>query len=172
VRDHVKQSTGKRNLRHSRQHQDFSADQTATTCNTNPALGGDVAGPYAGIFDTTTELIGADNALLYQVFLAGTLFQSQLTTLTIDSSTNTTRRTRTAQGFFNGLPSSVSFYRERKVDKATFYAEMAKTITEYNILESDTCTWKDNPANNPPIIGTGLLGTAGCTTHLEESFAL
>lgn len=150
----------------------FSADQAATTCNTNPELAGDVSGPYQGVFETTTELVGADNALLYQVFLAGALFQSQLTTLTFDTTTNTTRRTRTAQSFFNGLPSAASYYRERKVDGTTFYAEMAKTIADYNILESDTCTWVDNPARVPPVIDTGYVGIDGCKTHLEQSFAL
>jgi hypothetical protein len=67
----------------------------------------------------------------------------------------------------------MSFFRERKVDEATFYAEMEATIEEYKILESDTCTWRDNPAFAPPIIGTSLEpGIGGCTAHLKESFEL
>jgi len=151
----------------------FSADQQATTCSTNPAQGGAIEAPYAEVFETTTELIGADNALLYQVFLSGALFQSQLTTLTVDGETGQVRRTRSAQSFASGVPSSMSFYRERKVDEVTFYEEMEATIEEYNILESDTCAWRDNPAFAPPIIGTGLEpGIGGCIAHLGESFEL
>jgi hypothetical protein len=151
----------------------FSADQQDTACSTNPALGGDIEGPFADVFETTTELVGADNALLYQVFLHGALFQSQLTTLTVDGETGQVRRTRSAQGFASGVPRSMSFYRERKVDEATFYAAMEATIEEYNILESDVCTWKDNPTFDPPITGTGLEpGTGGCMAHLEDSFEL
>lgn len=153
----------------------FEADQSATTCSNNPALGGDISGPFQGIFDTYTELIGdlENNALLYQVYLFGQLFQSQLTTLTVDAETGQTRRTRSAQGFANGLPIYLSFYRERKVNETTFYNEMQDTIDEYNILESDTCTWVDNPSFVPPVIGTDLPpGIEGCRVHLEESFAL
>lgn len=151
----------------------FEADQSATTCSTNPESGGDINGPFAEIFDTTTELIGDDNALLYQVYLFGALFQSQLTTLTVDEDTNTIRRTRSAQSFANGVPGSMSFFREYKVDKETFYAEMEAIIAEYNILESDTCTWVDNPTFDPPIIDSGLeAGIGGCMGHLEESFSL
>ena len=151
----------------------FSADQNATACSTNPELAGDIAGPFADVFDTTTELVGADNALLYQVFLFGQLFQSQLTTLSTVPETGEERRTRTAQSFRGGVPSNASFYRERKVTKEEFYAEMAATMTDYNVLESDVCAWVDNPSFNPPVIGTGLpAGLAGCMQHLEESFAL
>eukprot|EP00538_Stauroneis_constricta_P011706 CAMPEP_0119573062 /NCGR_PEP_ID=MMETSP1352-20130426/44935_1 /TAXON_ID=265584 /ORGANISM="Stauroneis constricta, Strain CCMP1120" /LENGTH=344 /DNA_ID=CAMNT_0007622749 /DNA_START=651 /DNA_END=1682 /DNA_ORIENTATION=- len=138
----------------------FAADQSATTCNTNPARGGEIEGPFAGIFDTKTELIGADNALLYQVFLQGSLFQSQLTTLS-ETPAGEIRRTRSAQSFFQGMPNSLSFYRERKVDKATFYAELAQTITDYNIQASDTCTWQDGAGG---VVDTGLdAGINGCT---------
>lgn len=151
----------------------FSADQSATTCSTNPERGGELTGPFAGVFDTTTELIGRDNALLYQVFLGDTLFQSQLTTLT-ETADGVQRRTRSAQSFFGGIPSNMSFFRERKVDKDAFYGELAQTLSAYNIQESDTCTWQDNfnPAG-PPLIPTGLpAGIEGCREHLEQSFAL
>ena len=84
------------------------ADQQATNCSSDPTLAGDIEGPYRGVFDTFTELIGPiNNALLYQVFYQGTLFQSQLTTIT-EISNGTLRRTRSAQGFdFNGVPNSV-----------------------------------------------------------------
>jgi hypothetical protein len=149
----------------------FAADQQATTCSTNPAQGGDIEGPFAEVFTTTTELVGKDNALLYQVyFLDGTLFQSQLTTLTVDLN-GQVRRTRSAQSFISGVPRSMSFYRERKVDEDTFYAEIKDTIEAYNILESDTCTWRDNFTG--ATIGTGLEpGIVGCSAHLEESFEL
>ena len=100
----------------------FMADQTATTCSDNPELGGDIEGPYQGIFKTKTELIGRDNALLYQVYInkdmfthltEDQLYQSQLTTLTEDSEGNLFR-TRTAQGFpFGGSVASnyASYYR-------------------------------------------------------------
>jgi hypothetical protein len=69
----------------------------------------------------------------------------------------------------------MSFYRERKVDEYTFYKVMTATIKDYKILESDTCTWRDNPDfTSPPLfIGTGLdPGIGGCAAHLEESFEL
>ena len=47
----------------------FEADQTATTCSLNPALGGIIEGPYGSLSYTYTELMGQDNALVYQVFL-------------------------------------------------------------------------------------------------------
>uniref|UniRef100_A0A7R9WR21 Uncharacterized protein n=1 Tax=Craspedostauros australis TaxID=1486917 RepID=A0A7R9WR21_9STRA len=144
------------------------------TCSTNPELGGDISGPFAGIFATTTELVGADNAVLYQVLLGDSIFQSQLTTLT-ETPDGAMRRTRTAQSFAGGVPINASFFRERKVDKATFYAEMQAIITAYNIQVSDTCTWVDNfdPANGGPVIDSGLeAGIAGCMAHLETSFEL
>lgn len=151
----------------------FSADQNATTCSTNPELGGDIEGLFAGTFATTTELVGSDNALLYQVFLGETLFQSQLTTLTIDGATGAQRRTRSAQGFINGVPGSLSFYREVKVSKEEFYAEMEQTLVDYNILTSDTCTWVDPPSGFGPVVDSGLTpGIQGCMEHLEQSFEL
>lgn len=43
----------------------YEADQAASTCTEN----GEIEGPYAGVFTTKTELVGADNALVYQVIL-------------------------------------------------------------------------------------------------------
>ena len=95
----------------------FYADQVADEeLARHPDYDGSISGPFAGLFDTKTELIGADNALLYQVFLDGALFQSQLTTLTVDSD-NVQRRTRSAQSFRAGVPSSMSFYREYQVSR-------------------------------------------------------
>ena len=47
----------------------FEADQTATTCSLNPELKGDIEGAYGSLSYTYTELVGRDNALLYQVWL-------------------------------------------------------------------------------------------------------
>lgn len=107
------------------------------------------------------------------MYLFGALYQSQLTTLSVDADNGQTRRTRSAQVFADGVPRSMSFYRERKVDKATFYAEMEATIADYNILAPDVCGWVDNPSFDPPVIETGLeVGIGGCRAHLEESFEL
>lgn len=43
----------------------FQADQEATTCTVD----GSISGPYPPFFQTKTELVGANNALLYQVIL-------------------------------------------------------------------------------------------------------
>ena len=88
----------------------FEADQTAGACSTE----GTIEGPYQGYFNTKTELIGRENALLYQVFLNGAIFglskdllyQSQLTTIT-KAADGSTRRTRTAQGFEAFNPVSI-----------------------------------------------------------------
>ena len=51
-----------------------SIDQSATTCSSNEVLGGDIEGPYIQgnfVLPTKTELVGQDNALLYQVFVPG-----------------------------------------------------------------------------------------------------
>ena len=47
----------------------FQVDQETTTCSLNPELKGDIEGPYGQSLYTTTELIGRDNALLYQVWI-------------------------------------------------------------------------------------------------------
>jgi hypothetical protein len=47
----------------------YAADQSKTTCNDNPSTGGDIEGPYGSLSYTTTELIGRNNSLLYQVWL-------------------------------------------------------------------------------------------------------
>lgn len=150
----------------------FQADQTASATDDC----GTVSGPFAPGIDTVTTLVGDDNALLYQVFFGGQLFQSQLTTLTTSSSSSddlngtTTveyRRTRSAQSFSNGVPTSVSFYRERRVSEDEFYAELEAALLENNVLDSDACTTSG--------FGGGPTGYAGglddCIAHLEESFA-
>jgi hypothetical protein len=143
----------------------FEADQAGADEN------GSVEGP-SGPFETKTDLIGGDSALLYQVALPalnGALFQSQLTTLTDGGQ----RRVRTAQGFDlgTGLPWYVSFYRERKVTKEEFYEGLANTIEEYNILESDVYAWQDGPTGAPePTEYSDNPRIEACKTHLEESF--
>ncbi len=156
----------------------FFADQAATTCNDNPALAGDINGPFPsqfGTLHTTTELIGQDNALLYQVFLPEHTnpMQSQLTTLTKGpGSDEFNYRTRTAQGFnfATGLQAYLSFYRERKVSKEVFYAEMNKTIAEFKILDSDLC-YLDGGVGRQPV-DEYTAGYEQCVKHLETSFDL
>ena len=80
----------------------FTADQTATDNS------GNLSGSYFGI-PTTTTIIG-DDTVLYRVG-AGTLYQNQLTTLPGNGT-----RVRTAQGFFNGIPTYASYYRETKFE--------------------------------------------------------
>ena len=158
----------------------FFADQSATTCSDNEELGGDVNGPFLSPFgplDTTTELVGADNALLYQVYVPSftTPFQSQLTTLTKSAgSEQFDIRTRTAQGFDlfvnPGSQSYSSFYRERKVSKEDFYVALNATIVEYNILSSDLC-YLDGGAGRQPVANY-TSGYDQCVAHLETSFDL
>lgn len=143
----------------------FFADQAATTCSDDPDKGGTIEGPYMGVLFTKTELIGRQNALLYQVFYDKNAFglnedalsQSQLTTIS-KNALNQTIRVRTAQGFgLDGSPSYASYYREHKVTKEEFYSTFNQTLSEYSILTSDTCD------------GTGV---AGCEEHLEQSFQM
>ena len=157
----------------------FSADQQASVCYDNEEMKGDIDGLYAGFLPTKTQLVGQDNALLYQVFYPAApddlrLLQSQLTTITKDPASGQVFRTRSAQGFeFLGFVSPIgtttssSYYRERKVNETIFYKEMQKAIDEYNILEDDLCKW-DNNGNNVSM--SGSLGD--CISHLNESFAL
>lgn len=165
----------------------FEADQTATTCSLNPELKGDIEGPFGSLTYTYTQLIGKDNALLYQVWLPkGTLnvqsdrlLQSQLTTITsvTDSSTgeSVVHRTRTAQGFnaFTsvGTTSYSSYYREKQVSESEFWTQFNAAKAAYNILDSDTCAWKNSDTGS--TISTGLTpGTDACKAHLEETFQL
>jgi hypothetical protein len=143
----------------------FSADQIAAAGDTD----GSISGPYFGIFETSTELIGRDNALLYQVYLYDMLFQSQLTTLSVDASGGT-RRTRSAQSFREGIPNAMSIYRERKVSKSEFYTAFEDTLVEYNLLESDTCAWMDSPTGLGIVPTEYTPGLEGCMAHLEQSF--
>ena len=148
----------------------FVADQSADTCSD-----GSIGGPFESfdlIFDTQTELVGADNALLYQVFapeipFGGRLFQSQLTTLT---GANDTIRTRSAQQFdgFGGteLPVSMSFYRETKVTEEEFYTAFNNTIEEYKILDSDLCSLTLGAV--PYLNYTASYEQ--CIDHLNQSF--
>jgi len=144
----------------------FFADQVAAEDDTD----GSISGPYLGIFETSTKLVGANNALLYQVFLQGQLFQSQLTTLTVDIAGDT-RRTRSAQSFSQGIPSSMSFYRERKVTEEVFHEALQATLTEFNVLESDTCAWTDSTTTFRVEPTEYTPGLGGCMAHLWQSFA-
>ena len=156
----------------------FFADQEATTCSDNPELAGDVNGPFQsayGTLNTTTELVGAENSLLYQIFVPGfeNPLQSQLTTLTKSpGSEEFDIRTRTAQGFnfATGEQTSASFYRERKVSKQDFYTELSNTIEEYNILESELC-FLNGGSGRIPVDGY-TPGYDQCVEHLQSSFDL
>jgi hypothetical protein len=160
----------------------FMADQSATTCSTNEELAGDIEGPFIqGSFSlpTKTQLVGQDNALLYQVFIPGAivgaeedrLLQSQLTTIT-ESPDGQIYRTRTAQGFDAfvnvGVTTSVSYYRERKVNKTEFYIALESAIVQYNINTDDLCKWDSSSNAIANVIGS--FDT--CKDHLEQSFAL
>lgn len=172
----------------------FQADQSATTCSTNPAYGGTIEGPYERIYETKTQLVGQDDAVLYQVILpaeaipAGVFgntvplpvvdctLQSQLTTLTRDLS-GQVFRTRTAQGFecFNSAKfsqsTSVSYYRERKVNETVFYEALQSTLAEFNVTMGDTCTMKSGSTGG--TLPTGYTpGIDGCKDHLSQSFDL
>mgnify|MGYP000193751330 CR=1 FL=1 len=156
----------------------FFADQEATTCSRNPELAGDVNGPFISPFGdlpTFTSLVGADNALLYQVYFPpyANPIQSQLTTLTKGiGSDEFNIRTRTAQGlnFVTGGQDYASFYRERKVSKEDFYTELQSAITEYNILDSDLCHLDGGNGRNPVVGYTA--GYEQCVEHLETNFDL
>ncbi len=160
----------------------FMADQSATTCSMNEELGGDIAGLYQqGPFQlpTKTELVGKDNALLYQVFVPGFMFgldddillQSQLTTITTTPQ-GQVYRTRTAQSFDAfvnvGMTTAASYYRERRVNGTEFYTELQNTIAAYGILTEDLCTW--DGSGNPVANVTGSY--EACFAHLENSFEL
>jgi hypothetical protein len=158
------------------------ADQSATTCSMNEELTGDIEGPFIqGPFSlpTKTQLVGQDNALLYQVFIPGAmvgasedrLLQSQLTTIT-ESPDGHLYRTRTAQGFDAfanvGVTTSASYYRERKVSETDFYDALESAIELYAINTDDLCKWDSS--------GNAIANVAGsfdtCKDHLEQSFAL
>lgn len=144
----------------------FEADQSTNGLSCD----GTIEGTFATVFDTKTTLVGEDNALLYQVFYQGTLFQSQLTTLSGNG-----RRTRSAHGFnsfdqSNGksIPTYCSFYRERKVDRDEFYATLNATRIEYGILDADACSRNGQGVPLDGVVG----GFDACKDHLDESLEL
>ena len=100
--------------------------------------------------------------------------QSQLTTLT-QKMDGTWMRTRTAQGFdaFGdvGAPTYASYYREKKVTEEEFWTQFNETMTNYNILESDTCAWKSGETGGTASSGLDP-GFMSCKLHLESSFDL
>ena len=53
----------------------FQADQSTM----GKSCDGTIKGPFEGL-NTKTTLVGDDNAILYQVYFQGSIFQSQLTT--------------------------------------------------------------------------------------------
>jgi len=149
----------------------FEADQSVAVCNSE-SRDGAIEGLFGGFFETKTELIGNKNALLYQVsypaFAGGSLFQSQLTTLTENPETGDQYRTRSAQGFGQtGISSYSSYYRERKVTETEFFEELRKFIIQYNILDDDLCKWDGQGFE---VIESGSIQT--CIDHLNQSFDL
>ena len=146
----------------------FAADQTG--CSSDGSISGSFEidfGAFQVPVDTTTELVGDDNALLYQVSSSGFLTQSQLTTLVQDGNT----RVRTAQSFAfgSGDPAGTSYYRERKVTEEEFYTRLNEVISTYNIREEDLCYL--NGFNRIPVDGY-TPGAEQCRTHLEQTFML
>lgn len=146
----------------------FEADQAVPDELPARFCDGTLEGPFAGVFDTKTTLVGDDSALLYQVFFQGLLSQSQLTTLTAPD-----RRTRTAQGYNPFGPSPEvpvysSFYRERRVGEEEFYDALNATLAEYGMLEEDVCS-RDSQGN---LVAGVVGGMAACRAHLDESFQL
>ena len=148
----------------------------------NEELGGDIEGPFiqaSNTLPTKTQLVGQDNAILYQVFIPGALvgasenrlLQSQLTTIT-ESPDGQVYRTRTAQGFDTfvdvGVPTYASFYRERKVNETEFYNALESAIEQYAINPDDLCKWDSR--GNAIANATGSFDT--CKGHLEQSFDL
>lgn len=127
----------------------FSADQTAVNCE------GGLAGPYFAFgmeMTTETTLIG-DDTVLYQVRMEdGSLIQNQYTTLPGNGT-----RVRSAQGFFMGQPTYLSYYRETKVTQEEFFQRLSETRIEYNILEEDECAYDAN----------GLPTGISCNDHFE-----
>jgi len=119
----------------------YEADQTTQECNT--CQEGSVSGPYNGL-RSTTELVGAGNALLYQLFetIDGveTLRHSQLTTITTLAN-GSIHRTRTAQLFSPeaagkpGAPTYASFYRETKVSGEVFFEALTNTLADWNVSD-------------------------------------
>mmetsp|Transcript_16991 Transcript_16991/g.24207 ORF Transcript_16991/g.24207 Transcript_16991/m.24207 type:complete len:325 (+) Transcript_16991:61-1035(+) len=161
----------------------FFADQNATTCSN-----GDISGDYQGIFRTTTNLIGPENAVLYQVFLKkgalgadypskDCLSQSQLTSFT-QGPNGELYRTRTAQGFqcfippLVGQPTYASYYREHKVDKEEFYTAIKEALVNNNVLDSDKCAWMDSSSTGGVALSSYTPGYEACIQHLEQAFEI
>jgi len=141
----------------------FHADQSTA----GDSCDGSIEGPYEGL-DTKSTLVGDDNAILYQVYFQGAIFQSQLTTFSGKG-----RRTRSAQTFNTfgptpEIPAWCSFYRERRVERDEFYASLNATLVEYGILDEDVCN-RDSMGN---LIDGVVGGINACEDHLEESFEL
>jgi len=54
------------------------------------------------------------------------------------------------------------------VNETEFYEALADTLSEYNILEADTCVYDNFGRVVDGVVG----GIDACKAHLEESFAL
>lgn len=140
----------------------FTANQTATD------LSGNLNGSYFGI-PTTTTIIG-DDTVLYRVG-AGTVYQNQLTTLPGNGT-----RVRTAQGFYNGVPTYASYYRETRFEddvneygivtksaREKFLEKLAEFRALYNVPETNQTqdvetfftTGLEEPEPLPPVTALG-----------------
>ena len=69
-----------------------------------------------------------------------------------------------------GTPTYASYYRERKVNKKAFYAELKRIISSYNILEEDVCGWQNNAMGQAER--TEKSGFRACRKHLRQSFEI
>ena len=54
------------------------------------------------------------------------------------------------------------------MNETEFYEALADTLSEYNILEADTCVYDNFGRVVDGVVG----GIDACKAHLEESFAL
>lgn len=113
----------------------------ANDCN------GGLEGPYKtpyGTFFTNTSIVGP-NVMLYNVFMPtrgevrpdekSILFQNQVTSFENDGMS----RFRTAQGLFP--TKSLSYYTEDKVNRFTFFSQLAQARADFNVRTEDNCKY-------------------------------
>lgn len=161
----------------------IGADQTATYCNTNLVLKGNLQGAVPPFLYSYSQLTGQNDTILTHLSLpksAGFFQQERLldaetTTLYKNPNTGKFIRVRSTQlfdGFANpGEPIGITFFRERKYDPAEFWTIFNNTITQYNIQDSDLCAW--GPIPNGSTGPSGISGGYGpCKSFLEEALSL
>ena len=164
----AKNSTGRCGV--NGQEKIFQADQSAVDCL------GNLAGPYGSglsLSNTYTTLVGS-NAILYQVYtpdyaalgnptyapFSNKLIQSQLTTLPGNGIPGNGIRVRTAQGFslITGLPDSVSYYREYRLNsEVEWLAKLNQIRAGANIAQADMCAYDSN---------SNRISSPDCYSHI------